>query len=189
MNAMKLAKILLDKQDELELTETLDLLRDQYYDEIYDRYEEIFHECLQLYSFDEFLDIVIYDEVLDESVFTFGFLWLKKISLYIGGYQNNLQSKINAFVKKMVPDIDLESLPSADIYTDLDGTDNFMEYMTQLDELISPYDQKILMVYEDLYCVGAFHIFILKPEMVQDIRYHWYDKNLYIVDWYGKQGL
>ena len=177
MNAKLLAKILLSDQDYKELSRALNLLENKKLKEIYNCYSNMLSECLPICSYDDFYDFFSSD-VLDESIFVFGFLWLKGECIQIGGYEQEVQLKINLFVKGKISDIDLENFQAIDIFTDYDGDDNFTEYISQLNGLVSRYNMRIVVLFNDIYCACAYDLFILDTQTAETIMRSWNDDSI-----------
>jgi len=179
MDAKDLAKILLDNQDYQELIDALNLLENKKYEEFYKCYANILCDCMLFYSYDDFIDYLS-EDVLDESIFVFGFLWLNKKCIIIGGYEERIQRKINLFIESKVDNIDLTSFSTIDIFTDYDGDDNFMDYISQLNQFIFPLNMKIVVFFDDIYYACAFHILVLNAEIAEIILNSWNDDSIHI---------
>jgi len=179
LNAKELAKELLNEQDYQELIDALKMLSDRKNRDIYNSYASVLSEFASLHSYSEFSDL-LKGTMLNESLFVFGFLWHKKICIQIGGYEENIQDRINLFIDSKAHCIESSTFASANIFTDFDGEDNFMDYIAQLSLLVSAVDMEIIVFFSDLYSACAFYIIVIDADIAETVLNNWEDDSITI---------
>ena len=179
MNAKELAKELLNEQDYQELTDVLKILSDRKYKDLYNTYASVLSEFAFVRSYSEFSDF-LKGTTLNESLFVFGFLWHKKLCMQIGGYEENIQDRINLFIDNKAHCIESSMFASANIFTDFDGEDNFMDYIAQLNLLVSALGMEIVVFFNDLYSACSFYIIVIDADIVETVRNNWKDDDIII---------
>jgi len=179
MNTKELAKELLNEQDYQELTDALQMLDDRKYKDIYNLYASILSEFASLYSYYELRDF-LKGTTLSESLFIFGFLWQKKQCIQIGGYEESIQDKINLFIDSKAHCIESSTFAAANIFTDFDGEDNFMDYIAQLNLLVSAFGLEIVVFFNDLYSACSFYIIVIDADIAETVRNNWKDDDIII---------
>jgi len=179
MNTKELAKELLNEQDYQELIDALQMLSDRKHKDIYDTYASVLSEFASLYSYSELSDF-IKGTMLNESLFIFGFLWQKNQCIQIGGYEERIQDRINLFIDSKAHCMESSTFVSADIFTDFDGEDNFMDYIAQLNLLVSALGLEIVVFFNDLYSACSFYIIVIDTKIAETVLNNWEDDNIII---------
>ena len=181
MKAIELAKKILSNRDFQELLDALRLLNQKNDKRVYNLYADILGDFISLYSYDEFVDFSN-ELTINETIFIFGFLWMKKHCIQIGGYEEEVQGMINSFAESKVTNIGFTrlALSGTDIFTDFDGEDNFMDYVAQLNQEISSFGKEIIVFFNDTYSACSFCMLILDADIVKTIMSEWDDDTMII---------
>jgi len=181
MNAKDLGKELLGSQDYQEIETALELLENEEYEKIYDYYGDVINELILVNSNDEFLDF-INSEVLNESIFIFGLLIKKNECVQIGGYEEQVQKKINLFISEKLDNIDLvdDIITNINIFTDYDGEDNFQEYVKEINQKLNTIDMEIVVLFNDIYSACCYSLLLLNKELASELLSKWDDNSICI---------
>lgn len=178
INAIELAKKLLNNIEFDEMNSLIELITKKNYKKFYEKYQFIVNGILNLISYDEFLDFINESITLNTSVLIFEFLCSKQKCLCVGGYEEQLQRKIESFsnLKFYIKDFSLaDKLTDINVFTDFDGIDNFRQYISDLNIMVEPLNLKFVVFFNDLYSGCTYHLFILDKDFVQVLISEWND--------------
>jgi len=184
---MELTEKLLSSQEHEELNLALQKMADGKNIELYKLYPNIFMEYFLISSEEDAIDLLDNTDAemveMNKSIFSLGFLGNKKKCLSIGGFEINVEEKLFPFVilKTKNKNILDDFTPSKNIFTDIDGKDNFFDFISKLNKKIRDLKMEIVLFYDDIYYQCAFHLFICDKNLANDIFNNWNDKYIKIM--------
>ncbi|MDR0524533.1 MAG: hypothetical protein LBG90_01505 [Spirochaetaceae bacterium] len=183
MDINLLAKKLLDAQEYAELTKAIKLLENNNFEIFYNNYSNILETLFFVHSYEAFMDFIEENETVKANIFILGFLAKKNKCIEIGGYECELERRIKQFIaEKNTNELNnnINQLHE-NVYTDYDGEDNFREYISKLNGILIHYKLKIVIFFNDLYCVCAYNLFLLDISFVDHIINEWQDDDIQII--------
>ncbi len=184
MNIKQLAKKILSDSEYKELLNAIKLMENQEIEYLYNQYEGMIGRTIFIHSYEDFKDFIRENNTIEQNIFILGFFAEKAQCIEIGGYEENLEIKINQFIVGFSKNIELHTCIaqlSDKVYTDYDDEDNLHEYIIKLNNLLTHYNLKLVLFFNDVYCGCAYHLFLLNNSMANIILHEWRDDDIQIV--------
>ena len=132
------------------------------YLELYKTQSKVLQAMLFVETQKEFEDFLKNEKRLEEDIFWLYYETVQGESLLIGGYEEDVTSKVTTFMKKKLPETAFTAIQEylQDIYADIDDMDNLQEKMDILNQHLSEYGYHVQIESEDTYCALAYFLML-----------------------------
>ena len=178
MDMMDLCGRLLTPDEQQEMQESLQLLKQEEYAPFYKKNREIISNLLFLDSLDEFLDFSGGNQ-LDPESYCCAFLCAKGNGLQIGGYEDDLTEKLTRFfARKGLLYPALSAIINREkIYTDCDASGNFEQAITDINAVLETHDRFLTVFSDFMYCGCQYTILLTNTACAEQIAAGWQSGN------------
>ena len=181
MDINLLSKELLNNHEYTELIEAINLIKNNDFNELFNNYSNVISETVFTKSYEEFMDF-IQENTFEINIFILEFLTIKNKCIGIGGYENNIGSKIKQFIFKNNPELkDSINFLDENIFTDYDGEDNFYNYIYLLNKILRQHNLQIILFFNNVYCACAYNLFLLRDTVADGITKEWQDNCIQMI--------
>lgn len=146
--------------DALEKQHIHDLFLEKNYLELYQTQSATLNEMLLVNSQQEFEDFLKTEDFLEEDIFWLYYAAVQGKSLLIGGYEEDVTSKVFAFLKEHLPATVFVEIQKylQEIYVDIDDRDNLQEKIDLCNQHLSDSGYFVHIDYEDTYCALTYFL-------------------------------
>lgn len=137
-----------------------DLFLEKNYLQLYKTQSATLNEMLLINSQQEFEDYLKNENFLEEDIFWLYHAAVQGESLLIGGYEEDVASKVSAFLKERLPETIFVVIQKylQDIYVDIDDRDNLQEKIETCNQQLSNSGYYIQIDSDDTYCTLAYFL-------------------------------
>ena len=130
------------------------------YLELYQTQSATLNEMLLINSQQEFEDYLKNEDFLEENIFWLYYMAVQGESLFIGGYEEDVTSKVFTFLKEHLPATIFVKIQKylQDIYVNIDDRDNLQEKIQICNQYLLDSGYYINVDSEDTYCALAYFL-------------------------------